>query len=531
MNGAERFSAGAAKRGRGTSGVIVDGVDKSALIGDLTNADKQWIQGNSTGVIVAVFIAVLLGIAGVALAFGLTYGLTVRYINGVGPDDGSVTLVGGTGILIVPDTATSSITVINTGIVGGTPGAGLSTTIEEGVSSLGVTLVEQSLLTESDPNGPQVQYEITMPGVPQNTWRVTTSGAFPGAFVPGVIAGDGGQGNVGGTAWTAPAVGEYAFNAYCSVVPSAYIPNDYMSASMALSLGATTVDPTTGTIPAGGRSSLDLSVGSNGAVGPAVPSALSVSAHVHVCPTCLVTVGQSVLLHTRLDHVGAVPGPARLTTSTYGLLAGTSTTTVGATTITGDLGVSPGATETGPYVVTGATNLNNAAAIQAQLDLTTLYTYLASQPCTAVLQGTDLGGLTLTAGVYCFTSSGALTGTVNLDGQGNPNARFIFKFGSTLTTAASSGVTFANSAQACNVYWQVGSSATMGATNTFAGSVVALTSITVGAGGTFAGPLMARNGVVTFAGVSSVFAATNACAAAAAASASFACFLQVSREK
>ena len=87
------------------------------------------------------------------------------------------------------------------------------------------------------------------------------------------------------------------------------------------------------------------------------------------------------------------------------------------------------------------------------------------------------------------------------------------------------------SAQACNVYWQVGSSATFGATNTFAGSVVALTTITVGAGGTFAGPLMARNGVVTFAGTSNVFAASAACAAAGAVTANFDCHLQVSREK
>ena len=105
---------------------------------------------------------------------------------------------------------------------------------------------------ESNPLIPaQVAYHITMTSVPQNTWRVTTSGAFPGAFVPGIEAGDGGQGNVAGTAWTAPAVGEYIFNAHCSVTPSAYIPEDYMSATLAISLGATTTDPTTGQIRPG----------------------------------------------------------------------------------------------------------------------------------------------------------------------------------------------------------------------------------------------------------------------------------------
>ena len=198
-------------------------------------------------------------------------------------------------------------------------------------------------------------------------------------------------------------------------------------------------------------------MGKNGAVGPALPSAITASATVHVCPTCAVIVGKSVTLHVRIDHVTTATPIARGTTSTYGLLAGSSTTTVGPTVITGDLGVSPGITETGPYVVTGATNLNNAAAIAAQADLTTLYNSLAAMPCTAVLQGTDLGGLTLGPGVYCFTSSGGLTGVVNLDGQGNPNAQFFFKFGSTLTTAASSGVAFANRYprchRACNWIW------------------------------------------------------------------------------
>ena len=508
-----KFSAGGGLTKRNTGHTSTStAVDPSPLlpVGDLAT-DVKRVQTTNSGLTVGVVLAILIGGAALIAMLVLYHTYIVRTINGVGPAaEGEVTLTAGDFVTITPDTATNSILISSTGQT---------------------TLTEQSQdLTESDANGPEVAYHITMTAVPENTWRVTTSAAFPGAFVPGIETGDGGQGNVAGTAWTAPSVGEYAFNAHCAVTPSAYIPQDYMSSTMAISLGATSVDPTTGRIPPGGRSTLDLSVGSNGATGPPVASVMTTSAVVHVCPTCLVVVGDSVTLHTRLDHVGPVSTPVRGTTSTYGILAGTSTTTVGATNVTGDLGVSPGNTATGPFTVSGTTNLGNGAAATAQVDRAALFASL-DMPCTTILQGTDLGGLTLGPGVYCYTSSGGQTGTLTLDGQGNPNAQFIFKFGTTLTTAASAIVLLTNGAQACNVYWRIGSSATFGATNTFLGTVVAAVTITVGAGGTFDGPLLAGSGDVTFAGASTVAAASTACATGATPTAGFDCFLQVSRMK
>ena len=117
------------------------------------------------------------------------------------------------------------------------------------------------------------------------------------------------------------------------------------------------------------------------------------------------------------------------------------------------------------------------------------------------MTGQDLGGLTLTPGVYCFSSSAQLTGTLTLDAQGNPNAVFIFKIGSTLTTASNSSVvvinTGGNSSIACNVFWQVGSSATLGTGTSFAGNILALTSITLNTGANVSGRVLARNGAVT----------------------------------
>jgi len=114
-----------------------------------------------------------------------------------------------------------------------------------------------------------------------------------------------------------------------------------------------------------------------------------------------------------------------------------------------------------------------------------------------MLTGQDLGGLTLTPGVYCFTSSAQLTGTLTLNAQGNANAVFIFKMGSTLTTASNSSVVMINGGSPCNVFWQVGSSATLGTTTSFIGNILALTSITLTTNATVNGRALARNGAVT----------------------------------
>ena len=188
------------------------------------------------------------------------------------------------------------------------------------------------------------------------------------------------------------------------------------------------------------------------------------------------------------------------TGQSFAVLAGSAVTNTGSSVITGNLGVSPGSAVTGfpPGIVTGGTiHAADAEALQAQNDTTTTYNNLAGQPCDFDLTGQDLGGMTLVSGVYCFSSSAQLTGTVTLNAGGDPNAAWIFKTGSTLITASNSSVVLKNGGQQCNVFWQVGSSATLGTATSFIGNIVALTSITLNTGANLSGRALARNGAVT----------------------------------
>jgi len=192
------------------------------------------------------------------------------------------------------------------------------------------------------------------------------------------------------------------------------------------------------------------------------------------------------------------------TTQSFAVLGGSTVTNTGPSSISGNVGVSPGSSVTGfpPGVLIGggAIHAADAVAAQAQSDLTVAYNAAAGTPCTVDLTGQDLGGLTLTPGVYCFTSSAQLTGTLTLNMQGNPNSFFLFKIGSTLTTASASSVVLINSGGTLcpnNVFWQVGSSATLGTGSSFAGNILALTSITMTTGSTLQGRSLARNGAVT----------------------------------
>jgi len=190
------------------------------------------------------------------------------------------------------------------------------------------------------------------------------------------------------------------------------------------------------------------------------------------------------------------------TAQNFGVLGGSAVTNTGATTVNGNVGVSPGSSVTGfppGIVVGGAIHSNDAVAMQAQNDLTTAFNNIAGTPCTVDLTGQNLGGLTLTPGVYCFTSSAQLTGALTLDALGSPNALFLFKMGSTLTTSTGSSVAMINSGgNSCNkVFWQVGSSATLGTGSTFVGDILALTSITLTTGANTNGRTLARNGAVT----------------------------------
>ncbi len=189
------------------------------------------------------------------------------------------------------------------------------------------------------------------------------------------------------------------------------------------------------------------------------------------------------------------------TTRPYVVLAGSTVTDAGTSVLNGSLGLWPGTSVTGSMQVVppGTTDIANGVAHQAQLDLTAAYVNAAGRALTAPETGADLGNLHLGAGVYAGPSHGALqlTGPLVLDGAGDANSVFIFQTNSSLTTASGSTVTLVNGAQECNVFWQVGSSATLGTGSVFRGNLMALSSITVNSNVVVHGRAMARNGAVT----------------------------------
>ncbi len=210
----------------------------------------------------------------------------------------------------------------------------------------------------------------------------------------------------------------------------------------------------------------------------------------------------AIVTAASFNTASAQVAPSLGTAQNFAVLGGSTVTNTGPTVITGELGVSPGAAVTGfpPGTVSvGPIHEGDAAAMAAQADTVTAYNFLAAEACTTTyLVPTDIGGMTLAPGVYCFASSAAVTGQVTLDGGDNANSVWVFKIGSTLTTATNSSVVLTNGAQQCKVFWKVGSSATLGTGTAFIGNILALTSITLDTSATVLdGRALAINGAVT----------------------------------
>jgi Ice-binding-like len=194
----------------------------------------------------------------------------------------------------------------------------------------------------------------------------------------------------------------------------------------------------------------------------------------------------------------AIQAPVALgSAATFGVLAATTVTSAGVTTVNGDLGVSPGTTVTGSPAVNGTLHLGDPTASQAQGDLTTAYNDAAGRTVGAVTVAGNLGGQTLPPGLYKSTSSLEISsGDLTLDAQGDANAVWVFQMASTFTATAGRQVILSGGAQAANIFWQVGSSATLGTTSVFKGNILALTAITLQTGATLEGRALARNGAV-----------------------------------
>ena len=196
---------------------------------------------------------------------------------------------------------------------------------------------------------------------------------------------------------------------------------------------------------------------------------------------------------------GESSGPSLGAASTFAVLAGTTVTNTGATIVTGDLGVSsPGVSVTGfpPGVIQGGTiQIGTDIPNKAQADAGLAYAELASKPCGTPMTGVDLGGLTLLPGVYCFTSAATLGGQLTLDAQGDPKALFVFQIATALVTNTASSVVLIHGGEVGNLFWQVGTGATIGAATQFQGTILAQTAITMVGGASLLGHAFAQAAV------------------------------------
>jgi len=299
-----------------------------------------------------------------------------------------------------------------------------------------------------------------------------------------------------------------------SVTPSNGVcPDTTVTATFSEAMNPATINTTTFTLTDPGGASVA------GAVSYDVPSRVATFTQTSP-PLALDTTYTATITTGALDLFGiplatdfvwtfttsANPCPGGIPLGTacgVGILAGSTVTNTGPSHVTGDVDVSPGTAITGfdnaggPGTITGSYHAGDATAAQAQLDLTTAYNDAAGAAGGQAIPA-DIGGETLFPGVYKTSISLGITGNLTLDAQGDPNAVWIFQIGSTLTTAAgNSQVILSGGAQAQNVFWQVGSSATLGTNTIFEGTIMAQASITLTTGATLNGRALARTGAVT----------------------------------
>jgi type VI secretion system secreted protein VgrG len=211
----------------------------------------------------------------------------------------------------------------------------------------------------------------------------------------------------------------------------------------------------------------------------------------------LLAIGCAALLHRPTGVLAVGTAPSLGTADSFAVLANSAITNTGSTVVNGDLGIHAGSASsvTGfpPGVVNGAEHFGDAVAEQAQVDATAAFTALTTQMCDfGPFAPMDLVGETLTPGVYCYSSSVSNTGVLTLDAEGDPDAVWIFNIGSTLITGSGSTVVFINGGQACNVFWAVGSSATLATSSQIAGTIIAASDISLTTGAIVDGRVLAR---------------------------------------
>ena len=212
----------------------------------------------------------------------------------------------------------------------------------------------------------------------------------------------------------------------------------------------------------------------------------------------LIIVLAVALMFVRYDAAAGQAPVALGSAAKFAVLAASTVTSSGATTVNGNLGVSPGTKVIGSLRVSGMIKAGGPTAAQAQGDLTAAYNAAAGRTAGALTVAGNLGGLTLTPGLYKSASSLEISsGDLTLDARGDTNAVFIFQMASTLTTTIGRQVILSGGAKAVNIYWQVGSSATLGTTSVFKGNILASTSITLQNGSAVEGRLLARTAAVT----------------------------------